>query len=121
MLPAYNYFTAALALGLAALIVYLVRRDRLSARYTMGWLVIAAAFVVFGAFPKIIDSLGEMLGVNYPPILLVILTCCFIFVKLLFMDIDRSHQERKIRALVQRLALYEAEAESREKAAEKEL
>jgi hypothetical protein len=109
MIPLYQYVTAALGLGLAAIIFYLVRRDRLSAGYTIGWLFVAGALCLLGLFPSITDWVGRRLNVNYPPILLVILTCCFLLLKLLLMDIDRSRQKKRIRRLTQRLALYEAE------------
>lgn len=113
MVPLYNYFTASVGLVLAAFIIYLIRRDRLSAGYTIGWFLIAAAMCVLGLFPAITDWAGKILNIHYPPILLVILACCFILMKLLFMDIDRSRRDKRIRSLVQRLALYEAEVEQK--------
>lgn len=111
MIPLYQYVTASLGLGLAVVILYLVRRDRLSAGYTVGWFIVAVVLCLFGLFPSINDWVGRLLNVHYPPILLVIVTCCFILLKLLFMDIDRSRQRKRIRRLTQRLALYEAEAD----------
>ena len=111
MIPLYQYVTASVGLGLAAVILYLVRRDRLSAGYTVGWLFVAVVLCVFGIFPAINDWVGLRLKVHYPPILLVILTCCFLLLKLLLNDIDRSRQKKKIRRLTQRLALFEAEVD----------
>jgi len=114
MVPLYNYFTASVGLVLVALILYLVRRDHLSAGYTIGWFLIAVGMCILGLFPAITDWVGKTLDVHYPPILLVILACCFTLMKLLFMDIDRSRRDKKIRSLTQRLALYEAEVEQKQ-------
>ena len=118
MLPLYQYVTASVGLGLAAVIFYLVRRDRLSAGYTVGWFFVAMVLCVFGLFPSTNDWVGRQLNVHYPPILLVILACCFILLKLLLMDIDRSRQKKRIRRLTQRLALYEAEVDPEGKSAQ---
>jgi hypothetical protein len=53
------------------------------------------------------DLLGRLLGIHYPPILAVLLGLCAVLIKLLFMDIHRSRQERQIRILTQRLGLLE--------------
>jgi hypothetical protein len=53
--------------------------------------------------------LGRLFGIHYPPILLLICAMCVVLIKLLFMDIDRSRQERQIRLLFQRLAILEHE------------
>ncbi len=106
-MPAYNIVTAVLGLATAGLILFLVRRDRLSVNYTLWWGLIAAGLVTAGFAPSLIDWIGRLLGVEYPPILLVIIAICLIFIKLLFMDIHRSRHEQQIKILTQRLALYE--------------
>lgn len=107
MIPEYNIFTAFLGVLTAALIIYLVRKDRLSVNYTLWWGLAAVGLLISGFFPGLIDFIGGKLGVHYPPILLVIIAICLIFIKLLFMDLHRSKHERQIKILTQRLALYE--------------
>jgi hypothetical protein len=109
MLPPYNIVTAILGLVTAFVIIFLVRKDTLSANYTVWWFFVAVGLIIFGVFPPIVDTLGNLLNIHYPPILLIIVSGCFLLLKLLFMDIDRSKQERHIRILIQRLALYEQE------------
>jgi hypothetical protein len=50
-----------------------------------------------------------VLGVHYPPTLLIVIGMGLILIKMLTMDLKRSEQERKIRALTQRLAILESE------------
>ncbi len=116
MLPTYNYFSAVLGIATAGLIIYLIRRDSLSPNYVIWWFFVAAGLVFAGLFPKAIDYFGRALGIGYPPIILIILSWCLVLVKLLFMDLDRSRQEHKIRKLTQRLAIYEQSEQKKLKA-----
>ena len=100
-------FTTLLGLGTAGVILYLLRRDALSVGYSLWWLAVTLGLIVLSLFPAIIDTLGHILGIHYPPILLLIIALCVVLVKLLFMDLDRSRQERHIRILFQRLAIVE--------------
>jgi len=50
-----------------------------------------------------------VLGIHYPPTLLIVIGMGLILIKMLTMDLKRSEQERKIRALTQRLAILESE------------
>ena len=111
MIPFYKIVTAAIGLATGVLILYLVRKDKLSVNYSLWWGGMAAAFILFGLVPSLIDVIGKKVGVYYPPILIVIIAICLIFIKLLFMDIHRSRHEQQIRVLAQRLALYEKEKE----------
>ena len=111
MVPVYNYFTAALGLITAGLIIYLIRRDSLSANYVIWWFLVAAGLIFVGFFPQVVNYFGRTLGVGYPPVILIVISWCMVLIKLLFMDIDRSRQQRKIKVLTQRLAIYEQKME----------
>lgn len=65
--------------------------------------------ILAGIFPQGVDWLGHKLGINYPPVLLIVVTLCVVVVKLLAMDIERTSHEAKIRILAQKMAAYEAE------------
>lgn len=101
--------SAFLGLSTAGIILFLLRRDTLSVAYSLWWLAVTIGLVVLSLFPALVDILGRILGIHYPPILLLIGALCVVLVKLLFMDIDRSKQERHIRLLFQRLAILEHE------------
>jgi len=101
--------SAAIGIALASVILYLVRRDHLHGSYALWWLVVAAATLVVGVFPHLVDRLGELVGIAYPPILAIILGMALILIRMLLMDIDRSRQERTLRRLTQRLAILDQE------------
>lgn len=94
---------------LAGAILYLVRRDHMHGSYALWWLAIAAAILVLGVFPPVIDWLGRVTGISYPPVLPIIVGIGMILIRMLRTDIDRSRQERQLRRLAQKLAILEQE------------
>ena len=101
--------SAAISVLLAGAILYLVRRDHMHGSYALWWLAIAAAILVLGVFPQVIDWLGRVSGISYPPILPIIIGIGMILIRMLRTDIDRSRQERQLRRLAQKLAILEQE------------
>ena len=101
--------SAAISVLIAGAILYLVRRDHLHGTYALWWLAVAAATLVLGVFPPVIDWLGHVSGISYPPVLPIIVGIGMILVRMLRMDIDRSRQERQLRRLAQKLAILEQE------------
>ena len=100
---------AVIGVLLAGAILYLVRRDHLHGSFAIWWLTVAAAILVLGLFPPVIDWLGSVTGIYYPPILPIIIGIGMILIRLLKMDVDRSRSERQIRRLTQKLAILEQE------------
>ncbi len=107
MIVPLQWTTAALGLAIALIIIILIRKDTLHVRHSIWWLVIAAGSLIFGFFPRLVDSMGVFLGVYYPPILFLTLALGMILIKILTMDIERSRQERALRRLTQRMAILE--------------
>lgn len=98
-----------LSLSLAAAILFLVRRDHLHGPYAVWWFFVAAAIFALGAFPALVDWLGHLTGISYPPVLPIIVGLSLVLLRLLKFDIDRSRQERRLRRLTQKLAILENE------------
>lgn len=100
--------TTLLGIGLAALILYLVRRDHLYVMHGLFWVLVAGAAALLGAWPGLIDALASVLGVGYPPALLLLLSSMVLLVKALHSDLLNTRIERDVRRLNQRLALLES-------------
>jgi hypothetical protein len=101
--------SAVIGFVLAGSILYLVRRDHLHGSYAVWWLAVAAVTMLLATFPHLIDWLGSMLGIAYPPILAIVIGMALTLIRMLQMDIDRSRQERALRRLTQRLAILDQE------------
>lgn len=112
MSPHAQWTSAIIGVSLALSILLLVRRDRLQIHYALWWLSVAVGALILGFFPKILDKIGNFLGIHYPPILLVIISLALLFVKSLTQDLDRCRREQQLRRLIQRVAILEAGLES---------
>jgi len=99
--------TTVLAIGIGLMIIVLVRRDRMHGAYAVWWAFVAIAVMLLGLFPGLVDRIGRELGVIYPPMLILVVAICLLFLKVLTMDIERSRQETQLRHLAQRLAVLE--------------
>ena len=106
----YQITSMAIGVSLAAVILFLVRRDHLHGPYAVWWIGAAATVALLGFFPRLFDIVAIKLGISYPPILAIVLGFSMLVVKILTMDLERSRQERLIRRLAQRLAMLEAQA-----------
>lgn len=114
MIP-YRLTSLAIGLAIAFTILWLVRKDLLHTRYSIWWLIVAGASALFGGFPSLVDGVASGLGVTYPPILLVIVGMGLLLIKMLTMDVERSDQERRLRILIQRLAVLEGDPRAGQK------
>lgn len=107
-LLSYQWTTAIIGLMLAIVILFLIRRDILHVKRSLWWIGIAVVIVVMGFFPLPIAQFGILLGVNYPPVLILTVGMGFILIKILSMDLERSRQERMLRRLTQKIAMLES-------------
>jgi hypothetical protein len=103
------YTAAGLGIVIAASILFLVRRDRLHGGQALWWLAIAAGSLVAGFMPSVVDRIGLLFGVHYPPMLLVLIVVAALLLKLLQVDINISRRERRMRRVIQKLAVLELE------------
>jgi hypothetical protein len=107
-MKSYHLTVIVMGLFLAIGILYLVRRDHLYIRQGLFWILIAAASLLFGLWPYLIDWLGTALGVAYPPTLLFLVAIVVLIFKALLGDIELTRVRRDMRRLNQRMALLEA-------------
>jgi hypothetical protein len=105
------YYFTVLVLGLAMAfgILYLVRRDHLYIRQGLFWIAVALVSLMFGSWPVLIDAIGGLLGIAYPPTLLLLVALIVLTLKALLGDIAITKLHRDLRRLNQRIALIETE------------
>ncbi|MEP7068169.1 MAG: DUF2304 domain-containing protein [Usitatibacter sp.] len=105
----YHVTVLVMGFGLAIVILYLVRRDHIYIRQGVFWIGIAFVSFLFAIWPRLIDTLGEALGIAYPPTLLFLVATIVLIVKALLGDIALTQVRRDMRRLNQRIALLESE------------
>ena len=101
--------TGLLGLGLAVLILHLLRRDHIYILHGLFWIVIAALAALLGLWPGLIDRVASWIGISYPPAALLLGAVVVLFVKSLCADITHTQLERKVRRLNQRIALLDVQ------------
>ena len=101
--------TSLLGLGLAVLILHLLRRDHIYILHGLFWIVIAALAALLGLWPGLIDRAAGWIGISYPPAALLLGAVVVLFVKSLYADITHTRLERQLRRLNQRIALLDAQ------------
>ena len=101
--------TGSIGLLVAAIIIFMMRRDTLHAQHGMGWIIVALCFALLGFSPEIIDHIAQKFGVAYPPVLALTLAIAVLVIKILLMDMERSRIEVRNQRLIQRMAMLEAD------------
>jgi hypothetical protein len=110
MRTSYHLAVLLMGIGLAIGILYLIRRDHLYIRQGMFWIAIAFFSLLFALWPFLIDKVGSLLGIAYPPTLLFLGAIIVLIMKALLGDIALTKLQRDLRRLNQRIALLEADA-----------
>ena len=103
----YHLTILVIGIGLAAGILYLVRRDHIYIRQGFFWILIAALSLTLAIWPGMVDVVGTLLGIAYPPALFLLLAIVVLVVKALLGDIELTRVRRDLRRLNQRIALLE--------------
>lgn len=101
--------TGSIGLLVAAIIIFMMRRDTLHAQHGMGWIIVALCFALLGFSPEIIDHIAQNFGVAYPPVLAITMAIAVLVIKILLMDIERSRIEVRNQRMIQRMAMLEAD------------
>lgn len=108
-MKSYHVVVMFIGIGLAVGILHLVRRDHLYIRQGFFWIIVALASLLFGIWPFLIDFIGEVLGIAYPPTLLLLAAIVALVIKALLGDIALTKVCRDVRRLNQRIAILETE------------
>lgn len=92
-----------------------IRRERLSIRYSMLWIVSGLAILVISSSRRLLDVLSSMLGIYYPPSALFLLATFFMLALLFHQTVAISSLKTKNTRLAQELALLRQRIEGLER------
>ena len=97
--------TALGAVGLAAVVLELVRRRRLSEEYSLPWVISTVVVAVLGLSPPVLGAVTRALGILYESSLVFFVGLAFGTVMLLYVSIKLSQLTQEHQAVVRELAL----------------
>jgi hypothetical protein len=101
----------ALIAGVVLLLVVLelVRRRRLTEEYSFLWILSAVALLILSARREMLHAVARWLGVQYPPMILVMVLIVMVFVASLCFSVIVSRQRQQIERLIEETAILSAE------------
>ena len=107
---------------LFVVILDLVRRRKFREELSIIWLIIGLGLILSSFADRIIDPLASILGVRYPPVLLVLPIFFLLIVAMLYFSIVVSDLKSRNKELSQKIALmeYKLDAVYRERAERQE-
>lgn len=92
-------------LATMAVILRMVARQRLRAKYALLWLSVGAVLVVYATVPVILDKTADWLGIAYQPALFMLLALAFLFLLAVHFSWELSRLEDRVRTLAEEIAL----------------
>ena len=90
-------------------VIELVRRARLTEEYSFIWIGCAAALLVLSVWRNLLDLAAAVLGVHYPPAVLLLVLTFFVVIVSLYFSVVVSRHRKDIERLVEEVALLEAD------------
>ncbi len=97
------------ALIIILLIVALMIRRKSSANMSLFWLAIALLALIQAVFPRLLDTLCLLIGVEYPPTLVLVTAVIFLLVITFYLSCELSVSQNKLRELTMHISLLNDE------------
>jgi len=107
--PRLHWLTGVAGIVLMLVILRLVRRRQLRAKYSLLWLAVGVAFVVLGVSPGLLDWAARRTGVAYAPDLLFLVGTVFLVLVVMHLSWEVSRLEDRTKILAEEVALMRAE------------
>lgn len=103
------------AVILLLIIFVLLKKGKMTVKYSLLWLGLAVVLVIFAICPYVVYVLRDLLGVEMPVNLVFMLMFCFVLVVLISLSIAVSQLAEKCKRLTQENALLEKRVRELEK------
>jgi len=86
-------------------IIRLVRRRHLKAKYSLLWLTLGGFMVIIAAVPGLLDWTAARLGIYYQPTLLILLGIAMLLLIVMHFSYELSRMENRVRTLAEEAAI----------------
>jgi hypothetical protein len=103
---------AVLALAFMALVLELIRRDKLQERFSVVWFVAGLGMLIGAAFPGLLTLVADAMGVRDTNVALFSIVLLFLLGLALNFSVTMSRQAAQITRLAQERALEKAREQS---------
>lgn len=103
----YKTFSLITGLLIAVILIKLARKSKIHTTHFIWWSSIISFILIFAIFPTLIDIIGRLVGISYPPIIVAVAGLGLMLIKTLTMDIYITQNEIRYKKLAQKMALLE--------------
>lgn len=100
------------SIALIVLVLLSVRREHIRVEYSVSWLVAGAVLLFLSLNQAVVHWLAELLGVDYPPVAILMIVFCVFLVVFYRFSIRISALKDANIALAQRVAILEYQLKS---------
>ena len=105
---------ALIAIAFMAMILELIRRDRLQERYSVVWFIFGLGMLAGAAFPGLLSALADLMGVRDTNVALFSIVLLMLLALALNFSVIMSRQAAQITRLAQERALEQARRQAAE-------
>lgn len=99
-------------LAFLVVIVRMVRRRKLRAKYSFLWLLVSASVVIVAGIPGMLDRLSSAAGIYYPPAFLFLGAIVFLLFVAVHFSWELSRLEDRTRTMAEEIGLMSHELRS---------
>ncbi|WP_438433464.1 DUF2304 domain-containing protein [Gorillibacterium sp. sgz500922] len=92
-------------------VIEMIRRRKISERYSLLWLILGLIMLLFSVFPKLLNGIASAMGIIYGTSLLFFIGFLFSLVFILHLTTVITKLDRKMTRLTQELALLKSQGE----------
>lgn len=106
-----HYFLLACGLIFFVTVIGLLMKNKITEKFSLIWMIGSGAILVLAGYPALVDRAADSLGIDYAPSLLFLFSTLVLLLIVLYMSIQISHLNDKVKELAQNMALqafYEA-------------
>lgn len=104
-----RYFILICGISFFCAIMRLLIKKKFNERNSLIWLFSAVVVLIFSLFPRILDTLAGVFGVNYAPSILFLIAILILMFICFYHSIQISILNSQIRELAQRMTIKELE------------
>ncbi|MBT2531847.1 DUF2304 domain-containing protein [Arthrobacter sp. ISL-48] len=101
-----------LALAIVGLVVEMLRRKKLREKYAALWLIVGVATLILAAFPRLLNIVAEVVGVQLPSNLLFAISILMLLGVCLHLSWEISVVEDETRTLAEEVAILRVQVEA---------
>lgn len=103
-----NIFFLILAIILVVMVLAQVRNQKMKEKYAALWLIISAFIIVLALFPRLLDLLARVVGIETPVNLLFLLSIIMLIGVVLHLTQELSKMSDETRILAEEVAIMRA-------------